>query len=78
MAHCHAIGCPREIPRDQLFCRRHQAMLESDVQKALGKFHRPGKPPSKALTRTIDQARMDLLYLQTNGHHVPSEQEFEW
>jgi hypothetical protein len=75
---CRAVGCTAWLPPTQLFCERHDAMLQSDLRAILGKTYKPGKPPSKVFTRTLERALEEILYAQTAGHRMPREGDFEW
>lgn len=53
-------------------------MLQSDVRRILGRQFRPGRKQSQAFNRTLELARSEILYAQTEGHKVPREADFQW
>lgn len=59
---CPATGCAEVIPEDQIFCERHDAMLQSDIKTILAKKYRPGKAPSKLFTLILERAVKEVLF----------------
>jgi hypothetical protein len=53
-------------------------MLQSDIRKILGRTFRPGEKRSQVFLDTLDRARDEIFYAQTEGHRAPRPQEFEW
>lgn len=54
-------------------------MVESDAKRVLGRTFRPGKKHQSAVfIDTLELARREILYFQTNGHHVPRDRPFMW
>jgi len=77
-AFCNAIGCHAATLDTEAFCQRHWVMLESDTQKVIGRTFRPGKPPTASFNRALEFARREILFLQTNGHRIPRDRDFQW
>jgi hypothetical protein len=76
---CEAIGCRARILTTQIFCERHDRMLQSDVRTILLRQFRPGKhTQSFVFARTLERAREEILYVQTEGHQPPRPQVFMW
>lgn len=75
---CHAIGCRAAILPSELFCERHQRMCQSDVARVLAKKFRPGKPLSKVCAKVLALAVKEILYFQTEGHHIPRDAAFQF
>lgn len=76
---CNAIGCRALIISTEVLCARHVVMVESDTLRVLRKTYRPGqKYQSQVFRDTLDAARREILYYQTNGHKVPQDRPFEW
>lgn len=76
---CEAIGCSKEISRVEIFCQRHDRMLQPDVRRILHRQYRPAAPrQSFVFMRTLERARNEVFYFQTEGHHPPRPQEFMW
>jgi hypothetical protein len=76
---CNAIGCRDRVPHPALFCARHLAMLQTDIQRILGKTYRPeARRQSRIFTITLETAQREILFCQTNGYRMPRNREFEW
>lgn len=78
IGYCEAIGCAELVPAGTLFCDRHDAMLQSDIQTILGKQYRPGKKQTKVFHITLERAKAEILFCQTGGYRSPRPVEFEW
>ena len=78
-ATCNAIGCHAQILDTELFCARHVRMVESDTLRVLGRTFRPrAKYQSNVFRETLERARREILYFQTEGHAMPRDRAFEW
>jgi hypothetical protein len=76
---CEAIGCRARILRSEIFCARHDRMLQSDVRTILLRQFRPdARRQSLVFHRTLERARAEILYVQTEGHPPPRAQAFMW
>lgn len=75
---CNAIGCRARVLPSELFCERHDRMLQSDIRTILLRQARPGPRQTLVFQATLDRAREEILYAQHAGHRVPREQDFEW
>lgn len=75
---CNAISCRALVLPTQVFCERHDRMLQSDVRTILGRQFRPGRRQSLIFERTLERARNEILYAQTSGHRIPRDAEFQW
>lgn len=75
---CEAIGCAELVSEGQLFCERHDAMLQSDVKQILAKKWRPGRKPTKVFSVVLERARKEVLFCQQAGYRTPRDAEFEW
>lgn len=75
---CRAVGCRARVLRSELFCGRHDRMLQSDLKTILYRQFRPGQTPSKVFTVSLERAIQEILYAQTEGHMVPRAASFEW
>lgn len=76
---CNAIGCNATTRRDEVFCPKHLVMVESDTRTVLGRTFRPSRwNQSATFEETLDRARREVLYFQTEGHHVPRDRPFMW
>jgi hypothetical protein len=54
-------------------------MLQSDVRTILLRQFRPAKhTQSFVFMRTLERAREEILYVQTEGHQPPRPQTFMW
>jgi hypothetical protein len=75
---CSAIGCQSRVFGFALFCSDCWSKCPSNLKRLIEKHHKPQRRPSKILTKWIDQARSELLYLKTSGHHRPRDGSFMW
>lgn len=76
---CDAIGCRAVILHTEVFCSKHWAMLESDLQRIVAKTFRPGvKHHSARFLDALTAAQREILFFQTNGHRRPADTRFEW
>lgn len=75
---CNAVGCRALILPTAVFCERHDRLLQSDVRTILGRQFRPGRKQSAVFNVTLERARSEILYAQTEGHKVPREADFDW
>lgn len=75
---CAAVWCKALILPYALFCDECWRKCPSDLKRLIGKHHRPGKKPSQVLTKWVAQAVAELLYLKTEGHHIPRDGSFMW
>jgi hypothetical protein len=75
---CHAVACRALLLPSELFCDRHQRMLQTDLKTILYRQFRPGQKQSKLFAVTLERAQHEILYAQTAGHRVPRDAEFEW
>lgn len=48
--HCHAAGCPVQVPPRMFACRRHWRMVPGQLQRALWAVYRPGQESDKVVT----------------------------
>jgi len=75
---CRAVGCRARILKTEIFCARHLAMCQSDVRRVLERKFRPGRKQSHVFDVNLKLAVKEILYYQTEGHHVPRDVEFEF
>jgi len=75
---CNAIGCRALVLPQEIFCRRHDAMLQSDIRTLLGRRFRPFRRQSQVFNDTLEIARKEILDCQMTGHKTPRPAEFEW
>src|SRR5262245_22363695 len=75
---CNAVGCRALVLPTELFCRRHDAMLQSDLRALLARTYRPSMKPSKVFQEHLALAVKEILYAQTEGHRAPRAGSFEW
>lgn len=53
-------------------------MLPSDLRRILERHDRPAGRRTHVFELTLERAQAEILYYQTNGHHIPRDVEFEW
>jgi hypothetical protein len=75
---CRAVACRALVLKTELFCDRHQRMLQTDLKTILYRQFRPGQKQTKLFEVTLERAQQEILYAQTEGHRVPRDAEFEW
>lgn len=75
---CQAIWCTDRVLLSEVFCERHDRLLQSDIRTLLAKKYRPGERPTKVFLATLERARAEILYAEYAGHRSPRAVEFEW
>lgn len=67
---CHANHCRNEIPSGMLMCRRHWAMVPSNIKTALLREQRPDQEPHKRPSE-------DYLRVAANAINAVAEMELK-
>lgn len=75
---CNAVGCRALILPTDIFCQRHEDMLQSDIRAILHRQYRPGRKQTELFDINLAVARDEILYAQMEGHRAPRATEFEW
>ena len=75
---CSAIACRALVLPAQIFCERHEGMLQSDIRTILYRKFRPGLKQTAVFNLHLETAQREILDYQTSGHRTPRPAEFEW
>lgn len=77
--HCHAIGCPIEVPPEMLMCKKHWFMVPKAIRNAVWKTYRPGQcDDMRPSEEWFEAAKMAIEAVARKEHKAKIEDDGEF